>query len=107
MATEVENIKGNFYVRHHNEITGERIRHKGFKTLDEAKKKANEIEIDFYKKHTNLLPKGVTIKNQTFRLSIASYLISSESKGLRDIASARTLKEIKELKLKCLSSIIG
>lgn len=106
MATIVRKHGNKFRVRFYNELTGEYSKTKLVETEKEAKDRASKIEIEFYKENKKFLPKGVTIYHNLFRLSIDIFLINKKVKS-KLIASTRTLKEIKELKLKCLNSIIG
>jgi predicted ATPase with chaperone activity len=106
MSALITKNQNSFQVLFYNEESKENIPLGTFKTIEEAEKKASDYEIEFYKSRTNLLPKGVSIAGNVFTLNILVYTIS-KSKSKTMIASCKTLSEMKKLKLKCLSSIIG
>ena len=78
-----------------------------YESIEEAEKESNKSEISYYKSHSELLPKGISVGGNVFRLAIKSYTISGKYNDLKWIASAKSLNEIKELKMKCLNSIVG
>ena len=104
MSALVTKNNNSFQVVFFNEENKENIYIGTFKT--EAEEKASEYEINFYKTRSNLLPKGVCITGKVFILNILVYTISGR-KTKTMIASSKTLKKKKKLKLKCISSIIG
>lgn len=106
MSALITYHKNVYQVLFFNEETKENNSLGTFKTEEEAINITNEYEIEFYKTRTNLLPKGVSIGNKTFQLIILCYTISGKKKSTL-IASSKTLAEIKKLKMKCLTSIIG
>ncbi len=106
MSALVTKNNNSFQVVFFNEENKENIYIGTFKTKEEAEEKASEYEINFYKTRSNLLPKGVCITGKVFILNILVYTISGR-KTKTMIASSKTLSEMKKLKLKCISSIIG
>lgn len=106
MSALITHHKNVYQVLFFNEETKENKPLGTFRTEDEAILATNKYEIDFYKTRTNLLPKGVSIGNNSFQLIILCYTISGRKKNTL-IASSKTLSEMKKLKMKCLSSIIG
>ena len=107
MSTSISMTKYKTYQAvFYNENNGGKKSIGSFGTYDEALEKCNKFEIEFYKENSHLLPKGVVVNANQFVLSIRCYL--KTIKGInKPIASARTLSEIRELKLKCLNSVIG
>ena len=106
MSALITKNKNSFQVLFFNEESKENIPLGTFKTMDDAEAKASEYEINFYRTRTNLLPKGVCITQNVFILNILVYTISGR-KTKTMIASSKTLSEMKKLKMKCLSSVIG
>lgn len=107
MATIIQKHGNKYRVRFYDEVSGEYKVYPVLDTYDEAHSQASMIELDFYKDNKQLLPKGVSIGNSEFRLHIQSYLKTKDKSTSKLLGSSKTIKEIKELKLKCLSSIIG
>jgi hypothetical protein len=106
MSALITKNKNSFQVAFFNEENKESTSLGTFKTMAEAEEIASKYEIDFYRSRTNLLPKGVSITGNNFTLRILVYTISGKNQQAM-IASSKTLSEMKKLKLKCLSSIIG
>ena len=100
-------VNGGYAVKFNNPITSE-YKYVGFFKLEaDADNKISELDLDFYKYNTQYLPKGVTVSKKSFILKIKTFTISGKGDYNKQIATARTVAEIKELKLKCISSIIG
>jgi hypothetical protein len=75
-----------------------------YKAEKDAVKAANKAEIEFYTKHTYLLPKGVSIQDGTFYLRVKADLLNGVH--LRNIASSKTLAEMKDKRKFILESLI-
>lgn len=74
---------------------------------DEAKKEISKTEISFYKNHTNLLPKGVTVSVNDFHLKVFSKTIYNKGiKSLKLVGSAKTFNEIKEIRTNVIRSLL-
>ena len=104
MSSTIQKKGKGFSLKFYNEIT-QNIDYIGFYADEkEVLKKANEIDIKYYKKYPRLLPKGVSINRNNFQLSVKGDLVTSGKKNVL-VGSAKTLKEIRKTKLnviKCL-----
>jgi hypothetical protein len=104
MSSTIQKKGQGFSLKFYNEIT-QNIDYIGFYADEkEVLKKANDIDIKYYKKYPRLLPKGVSINRNNFQLSVKGNLVTSGKKNIL-VGSAKTLKEIRKTKLnviKCL-----
>jgi hypothetical protein len=89
---------GKSILHFYNQITIKTDYIDSYEDAKAAEKEANKLDIDFYSKHPTLLPKGVSVYKNNFRLIVKGKLVTSSKKNFY-IGSAKTLKEIKEIKL--------
>jgi hypothetical protein len=100
----IDKRNGKSVLHFYNQITINTEFINSYEDSKEAEKEANKLDIDFYSKYPRLLPKGVSVYKDNFRLIVKGKLVSSSKKNFY-VGSAKTLKEIKEIKLnviKCL-----
>ena len=96
---------GSHVARFKNPITGEKTYVGNFWTEKEAIDLLSTVEIAFYVKHPELLPKGVTVfKNDCFVLTI-SIPHYSKSKKVH-LGSFKLIEQCKERKLDIISKLI-
>lgn len=74
--------------------------------LEKANKKANELDIEYYYKHRYLLPNGISInyKDKIFNIIVKTEHLSGE-KSIK-LGSARTLKEINQIRINLIKKLI-
>ena len=100
----IDKRNGKSVLHFYNQITINTEFINSYEDSKEAEKEANKLDIDFYSKYPRLLPKGVSVYKDNFRLIVKGKLVSSSKKNFY-VGSTKTLKEIKEIKLnviKCL-----
>ena len=100
----IDKKSGKSVLQFYNQITIKTEFINTYEYAKEAEKEANKLDIDFYSKYPRLLPKGVSIFRNNFRLIVKVKLVTSSKKNFY-IGSAKTLREIKDIKLtviKCL-----
>lgn len=107
MSTTLVMNNKKYQVKFYNEKTGDLSSKGTFDTYEEAMDVRNVIEVDFYRKNTQFLPKGVSVGTKSFNLIINTFLITGKPNDHKLIASAKTIAEIRDLKMKCISSLIG
>jgi len=104
MSSSISERRRKYKLCFYNPITTETEYIRSYDTEEETVKEANKIDVNFYSKYPRLLPKGVYIVNNQFCLAVKGKLVSSNKKNIL-VGSAKTLKDIKEIKLnviKCL-----
>jgi len=87
-----------------NPITEKQEYIKGFDTEYEAIEKLTEIQIDFYTKHSYLLPKYIWISHGKFALSI-TYKFKNKWKKLY-LGTFDTVQEAKQAKVDFISNLL-
>ncbi len=107
MATSIGMNGKKYKVNFYNEKNKTNKHIGSYESYQEAQEKRSAVEIEFYKNNTEFLPKGVSVSKDLFVLKIKSFLITGKYNDLKTIGSAKTLSEIKDLKIKCLTSIVG
>lgn len=107
MSTTLVMNNKKYQVKFYNEKTGVLKPMGTFANYEDAMAERSRIEVDFYRNNTQFLPKGISVGKANFNLKINTFLITGKPKDHKLIASGKTISEIRDLKMKCISSLIG